>query len=149
MVWSLRISDARAGIERASQRLAKIEIDGDTYYMSKRRRIPRSDENRVHLLPAFDEYIISYSNRSAVLGNAATQRVLRSGRMNFVHSNGVFLPTIVADGQVVGTWKRRNGKEEVILEMRPFLKLNKEQMAGVNEAAERYEDFLEMPVVLK
>jgi hypothetical protein len=146
--WSgLRVSDARKGIENASG-LAEEEIDGKRYYMPK--RMPKINDNgSVHLLPAFDEYLISYSDRSAMLSNENTQKELTSGKIMFTHSNGIFLPVIVADGQVVGLWKRRNMKRGVEIAIKPFAKFNKEQINGIKEAAERYGNFLELSVTLK
>jgi len=52
-----------------------------------------------HLLPGFDEYLLGYSDRSAVLDPADAQRICPGG-------NGMFSPTMVIDGHVTGTWKR-------------------------------------------
>jgi hypothetical protein len=126
--------------------LASEQIDGKTYYMaSKSPRLGKTD-GRVHLLPAYDEYLVGYSDRSAMLGNADTQRMLRSGKIFLTHSNGIFLPVVVADGEVVGTWKRRNEKGKVVVAIRPFVKLDEERLEGVREAAKRYGDFLEVPI---
>ena len=54
---------------------------------------------RVHLLPGFDEYVLGYQDRSAVLAPEHSQAIVPGG-------NGVFRPTIVVDGAVVGTWRR-------------------------------------------
>jgi hypothetical protein len=55
----------------------------------------------VLLLPAFDEYIIAYSDRRAVIPTNYSKAV---------SSNGIFHPTIVVNGQVVGIWKKPAGK---------------------------------------
>jgi Winged helix DNA-binding domain len=57
-----------------------------------------------------------------------------------------FLPVIVADGEVVGTWKRRKEKGKVVVKIQPFAKLDEEQMKGAREAAKRYGEFLEVPI---
>ncbi len=143
--WSgLKVSDAKAGIERASPKLVSEQIDGKTFYMAKPQR--PSNKGEVHLLPAFDEYLVGYNDRSAMLRNPATQRMLRSGKIVFTHSNGIFLPVVVAEGEVVGTWKRKNERGKVVVVIRPFAKLDAGRMRGVREAAKRYEDFLEVPV---
>jgi hypothetical protein len=148
--WSgLKTSDAKAGIEEASPRLASEEIDGKTYFMARNLPRPDKESGRVHLLPAFDEYLVGYSDRSAMLGNADTQRMLRSGKIVFTHSNGIFLPVVVADGEVVGTWKGSKKKDKVLVTIRPFAKLDDERTKGVREAAMRYENFLEVPVAMQ
>jgi hypothetical protein len=52
-------------------------------------------------LPAFDEYLIAYADRSAVLAPEHTGKAIAS--------NGIFRPTILHDGIVTGTW-RNTGK---------------------------------------
>jgi len=147
MWWSgLKASDAKAGIEGASPELASERIDGRTYYMAKSPKPDKEGDGMVHLLPSFDEYLVGYSDRSAVLANEGTQRVLRSGTIFGTDSNGIFLPVLVADGEVVGTWKRRNEKGKLVVTVRPFVKLDEELMKGAREAAKRYGDFLQVPV---
>ncbi len=146
--WSgLKVSDAKIGIEKASPKLSQEEMDGRTYYLPS--KTPKPADDQVHLLPAFDEYIVSYSDRSAMLGNPNTQKMLKSGKITFVHSNGVFLPTIISQGQVIGTWGRSNRKEKVEVTIKPFVKLSKDQIKGIKDASQRYGEFLEIPVVLK
>jgi len=53
----------------------------------------------VLLLPAFDEYLLGYGDRSATLDPAHAPQVCPGG-------NGVFRPTVVVDGVTLGTWKR-------------------------------------------
>jgi len=144
--WSgLKTSDARAGIEGASPGLASEEVGGKAFYMAKKASKPGRKERRVHLLPAFDEYLVGYSDRSAVLSNVETQKMLRSGKIFFTHSNGIFLPVVVADGEVVGTWKRGSEKGRVTVTIRGFMKLDGDLVDGVIEAANRYGDFLGVP----
>jgi len=147
MWWSgLAASDASAGIEGASARLVSEEIDGKTYYMARNTQKPKENDATVRLLPDFDEYLVGYRDRFAMLGNADTQRILRSGKIYGTSSNALFLPVIVPDGKVVGIWKRRNEKEKVILTLQPFMKLEKEQKNMIKEEAERYGTFLEAPI---
>jgi len=148
--WSgLKVSDAKTGVEGASPQLVEEEIGGKTYYAPRNEPKSRDDGRTVHLLPAFDEYLVGYSDRSAMLGNEKTQERLRSGKITFTHSNGIFLPTLVIDGEVVGTWKRRDDDGKAILTVQTFVKLDDEQLEGVKRAAERYGDFLGVPVLLK
>jgi hypothetical protein len=141
--WSgLKISDAKAGIEEASPALASEPLGGETYYMARNLPTREKNEESVHLLPAFDEYLVGYSDRSSVLGSADARKMLKSGKTYFTTSNGIFLPVVVADGEVVGTWKRKTEKGKVVVTIRPFMKLDEERMKGVKEASKRYGDFL-------
>lgn len=51
------------------------------------------------LLPAFDEHLLGYQDRSPQLDPAHFERIV-PGR------NGMFLATVVREGRVVGTWKK-------------------------------------------
>ncbi|MFI7481747.1 winged helix DNA-binding domain-containing protein [Kocuria sp. M1R5S2] len=67
----------------------------------------------VYLLPPFDEYVLGYGDRSHVLAAEHSARIVPGG-------NGVFKPTVVAGGRVVGTWARarRAGGQQLVLD--PF-----------------------------
>ncbi|MDR1317598.1 MAG: winged helix DNA-binding domain-containing protein [Spirochaetales bacterium] len=78
------------------------ETGGLTLFFPKGLEVRRLPANLVHLLPAFDEYIISYRDRSAVLPEASYSRA--------VSSNGIFHPVILRAGRAAGTWKRAAGK---------------------------------------
>ena len=60
------------------------------------------------LLPAFDEHLLGYQDRSPQLDPAHFERIV-PGR------NGLFLATVVRDGRVVGTWKKSTRKDEGLI----------------------------------
>lgn len=67
-----------------------------------------------HLLPAFDEHLLGYTDRSAVLDPAHVERVV-PGR------NGVFKPTITSrNGTTTGTWSRTPRAHSVRLTVTPL-----------------------------
>ena len=96
------------------------------------------DKSSVHLLPAFDEYLLGYKDRGAVLAVDDAQRVVPG-------KNGIFFPTIVVGGRVVGTWKRKLRKNSVDVTLSPFARL-----VGLDErateAARSYSDFVGLPL---
>ena len=152
--WSgLTAKDAKLGIEKNQSRLTEEDIEGKKYYMPK--KMPKIDGNapRVHLLPAFDEYLVSYADRSAMLGNPKMQKAIKhmieTQKLTIIHSNGIFSPVIVVDGAVVGTWSRKIEKNNVVIATKQYVKWDKDAAKGIKEAAERYGRFLWMDVVLK
>ncbi len=147
--WSgLGIGDAKLGIEANSSNFSSESIGNKTYYMAKKkRRVQSSDE--AYLLPAFDEYLISYKDRSAMLSHKETQKVLTSGMYQFVYSNGIFLPIVVLGGQVLGTWKGIRQKDKTAVGILPFAKFTPEQKRMVSDAAQNYGAFLEQQVEVK
>ena len=148
--WSgVKTSDARTGIELASSALSTEEVEGRIYhYVKQTRRLP-SEEKQTYLLPAFDEYLLGYKDRQAVLGGSQTKETLKNSKSNFVHSNGVFLPTVVIDGHVSGVWKSKIGAKKVVITVNLFRKLEIDQKSSIKEAADSYGDFLEQPVEMK
>jgi len=139
--WSgLTTADARAGIETARPDLAAEEIDGQTYWQGASAPKRPADPPAACLLPAFDEYLVGYKDRSAVLGPGYTQAVNAGG--------GMLSPVIVIDGLVVGTWKRALKKETVVITPGWFRPPKKAQQAALLQAARRYGDFLERTAVV-
>ncbi|MDQ2657174.1 MAG: winged helix DNA-binding domain-containing protein, partial [Bacteroidota bacterium] len=105
-------------------------IDSQVYWFREEEQAPRPAERSVYLLPAFDEYIIGYKDRSACLAEKHRSKV--------ISINGLFWPVIVINGMVTGLWKRRTtgGRAEVELQFfaKSFLSRNSELRADVAEA---------------
>ncbi|MGC5614657.1 winged helix DNA-binding domain-containing protein [Georgenia sp. Z1491] len=72
-------------------------LDGDRDGDARTAR-PTGPTGDVTLVPAFDEWLLGYQDRSLVASPAMLDAVV-PGR------NGVFRPTILVDGVVVGTWR--------------------------------------------
>lgn len=143
--WSgLTVKDTKASIENLGSFLKEEVINGKLYYLPK--RIPKSNNTQsVHLLPAFDEYLVGYTDREAILGNPQMQRALNgkinAGKVSIIHSNGIFLPVIVVDGEVVGTWSRKIIKDKVTLTLKQYVKLDNFEIREAKEEAEKYGSF--------
>jgi Winged helix DNA-binding domain len=136
--WSgLKISDAKTGLEATSSKLAQETIDGKVYWMPQNGLddIP----NTVHLLPGFDEYLLGYKDRSASLDPRHAPKVIPG-------KNGIFMPTIVRSGRVVGTWKRALKKNAVVVTTSFFGTPKKIETCACEDAAKRYGRFLGIPV---
>ncbi len=91
------------------------------------------------LLPNFDEYVVGYTDRSAILDSS------RADHLD-ARNNPLFQHTIIIDGEIAGTWKRAAGKEAVTIETLPFGRLGRVQERAVELAARRLGEFLELPV---
>ena len=139
--WSgLRMGDARTALELAKTHLVTETVGEQSYWFSSTARTVKDSPERVHLLPPYDEYTVAYKDRSAVL-DPRHARLASSG-------NGIFYPSIVLDGQVVGTWKRELNRGQLLLKPSPFARLNKSETRALASAASRYGDFLGLPVAL-
>jgi len=137
--WSsLTLADARAGLAAARERLDELELEGATYYL---RPGLEPAERAVHLLPGFDEYLLGYGDRSAPLAGEHANTVVPGG-------NGLFMPTIVVDGEVVGIWKRVLGKKRVDVSLAPLVPLTATAERAVRSRIVRYAEFLGTDVEL-
>ena len=135
--WSsLTLTDARSGLAAARDRLDELEIEGTSYYLRPGLEAAR---NAVHLLPGFDEYLLGYSDRRAPLSGADTEVIVPGG-------NGMFLSTIVVNGEVVGSWRRTAKAKKVDVTTSAFRELSPTTHAAIARAAKRYGRYLELPV---
>ncbi len=142
-IWwtGLTTTDARAGLEMVKTQLVHEVVDGQTYWMAQTMAPVRKQPLVAYLLPGFDEYLLGYTNRSAVL-DPIYHPIAHPGK------NGVFAATIVLDGRVVGVWKRTFKKKSVLITAQPFTTFTPEQEQAIAAAAQRYGEFLGLPVVL-
>ncbi|MFO0745832.1 MAG: winged helix DNA-binding domain-containing protein [Myxococcota bacterium] len=100
---------------------------------------PAADVPPVLLLPGFDEYLLGYVDRSACIAAGDFERIVPGG-------NGVFLPMLVLDGRVRGTWRRRVTRERVDLTVLPFERTTAAQRQAIEREAERFGRYLERPL---
>ncbi|WP_161958564.1 winged helix DNA-binding domain-containing protein [Ornithinimicrobium cavernae] len=100
---SLTLADTRVGIEGARAHLASIQVEGTEHLMAP--DLPdllaehRAQARRLMLLPGFDELVLGYADRSFLVPPAHAEVIVPG-------NNGMFRPTMVKNGVVIGTWKR-------------------------------------------
>lgn len=140
MWWSgLNKSHALRGIEANGRKLSRVSCAGRDYYMAPGMEALKPGE--LELLPAFDEHLLGYRDRSHVLEPSHAKRICPGG-------NGVFKPTVTARGRVVGVWKRSETVRRAEVELLPFAKLAARSKNPLNQAARRYADFHGKPVTV-
>jgi winged helix DNA-binding protein len=139
--WSgLTTTDARKGIEFVKSQFDHEVVDDQTYWFiasgSTRKLSPT-----VHLLPDYDEYTVGYTDRAAIFDITHSNKLDARGSVLAQYS-------IMINGQVAGTWKRTIKKNEVLIELVPFIMLTDDQNQAIIAATQQYGKFLELPVVL-
>ncbi len=140
--WSgLTVTDAKAGIEMVKHQLIQAVIEGQTYWLGESIAMEKVCSPTAYLLPNYDEYIVGYTDRSAVYDTQHAEKLDARG-------NVLFNCMIVIDGKVVGTWKRTFKKGSVIVELTPFVPLSPAEIGAVTTATQRYGEFLSVAVVL-
>src|SRR6266487_128997 len=139
--WSgLTMADARNGIEAVKSELEHEVVDDQAYWFST--SIPVKDPHPAAcLLPDFDEYMVGYTDRSAIFDVSHTDKLDSRGSILNQYA-------IVIDGQVMGTWKRTVKKSEVMVELAPFVTLTDAENQAIIGATQQYGKFLGLPVVL-
>lgn len=109
--WTKR--EARQAIDANGNALEKSVFEGEEYWRGSDISATSGSYGEPLLLAGFDEFLLSYRDRSAVLDAAHAGKVVPGG-------NGIFQPFIVDDGAVVGTWKRTFRKQSVTFDLLPF-----------------------------
>jgi len=133
--WSgLSVTDARKALEMIKTSFQTETIGTETYWFAGTLKSTPSLSPVVHLLPAYDEYLISYTDRSAALANVHNKKT--------ISINGIFHPVIVVNGQVEGLWKRNTAKDLVRIETSHFQLHDPETRQGIENEAVRYGLFL-------
>lgn len=129
----MTITDVRRGIASAGNALCEVTADGTNYWMTSDGHA-RPPAVGVVALPGFDEYLLGYSDRSAALTPEYVERVAPGG-------NGIFLPTIVAAGRVIGTWRRASLKGVWQMTPEPFDGLTRGQARAFDASARAFREF--------
>jgi hypothetical protein len=129
--WSgLSVRDARKGLEMNKTKLVSKEIENQTFWMPDSISIPKDESNTLYLLPAFDEFTVSYKDRSASLEPEFAKQT-NTG-------NGIFKPIIVVNGKIEGIWKRSLKKDSLIIEKTLFTELNNSENETFVLKAQQY-----------
>jgi Winged helix DNA-binding domain len=138
--WSgLKVSDAKAGLEMVSSHLVQHTVGGTVYCDSRDASASRRVAPAVHLLPAFDEFLIGYRDRGASLDPRHAPKITPGG-------NGMLLPTVLNRGRVVGTWKRAFEKDALAIKASLFASPSKSEARAFASEIERYSRFLGVPI---
>jgi hypothetical protein len=81
--------------------------------LTKDLELERGNERpSVRLLPAFDNYLLGYSNRKHAVSNEDEPRIWPGG--------GIIRPTVIYDGRVIATWKFGRHKKRSFVLITPF-----------------------------
>jgi hypothetical protein len=111
------VTEARAGLAAVRDGLATLEVDGTEYVLDP--AVPdlladhRAEACGTFLLPGFDEFVLGYGDRTAVVEPEHAQQIVPG-------NNGMFRATVVHQGRVVGTWGYRGRGAKRTVAATPF-----------------------------
>lgn len=134
--WSsLTQAEIKRGLEMSGSRLASEAVNGRTYWFAPSGPPPIEPSPTVHLLQAYDEYIVAFSESRDLLDPTGTMKLLPLGTDVFTHA-------VVLDGRVCGRWRRTLTRNALVIQAtlaRPF---SAQESAALHRAAEQYRLFL-------
>ena len=131
--WSgLTLKEATRGLDMVKADLERMNAGEQEFWMFPSED-PRPERNSVYFLPAYDEFIISYRDRSMIISDKELLKI--------TSANGMFWPLIVVDGKVVGLWKRKVNGDSVSVEIRYFDSIPETRKHRINESAAAYAGF--------
>ena len=117
--WSgLSVTEARQGIAAIEQELLSDRFLAQKLYVHQSYKEEKTTDI-LHILPPYDEYLISYKDRTDVLNKEYQHKAF--------NSFGIFRPVILYNGQIVGNWNKVIQKQTTHIEMNWFKKNTKSQ----------------------
>ena len=142
--WSgLSLTQARQGISMVKSLFEQEKLANQTYYFSAPVALAQQAQRQpqaVYLLPVYDEFIMGYKHREAIL------QLLQSQQPSPVLP---FDNTILMEGQVVGSWKRTVRKKAIDLAFAFLRPPSQEQYTCFQRAVHRLATFTGLPVQLQ
>lgn len=140
--WSgLSIRDGKEALELAKGELVSEQTGGQMYWFSPLLNFSQIKENSLFVLPAFDEFIISYKDRSAAIPVETSKKA--------ISTNGIFRPVIVFDGRVIGLWKRTTAKNIVTVSIGLFETIDAKKKLMITKRIEKYALFMQKEAVIQ
>ncbi len=124
--WSgLPVKDSKYALELVKHEFVSETVNNQMYWFAETTVNPMVKKDHIFMMPAYDEILISYKDRTAILPFTNHQ--------NAVSNNGIFRPVIIVNNQVEGIWKRTTKNNKTILETNFFRQpdnLSREMIAG-------------------
>lgn len=141
-LWSgLMAGDARRAIENISNLLEEIKIEGvkgqfwmleDDFKLIE--SISQDEKAPLSLLPKFDPLVLGHKDRTRIIRSEYMKHVFRKA--------GDIAATILLDGHIVGTWRKKKTKSSLTVTITPFKKFTKEDMKEVEEKAKALSQYV-------
>lgn len=103
--WSfLSVKEIRWAMEELKNKFSTIAMDTEKFFFSPEILVAEPNKDSIHLLPAFDEFLVSYKSKHICVSD--------KNRLKAASVNGIFYPIIVKNGEIIGTWKYGTGKNK-------------------------------------
>jgi Winged helix DNA-binding domain len=142
VTWSgLMMKDVKQGVASIKSQLEKAVIDGKEYLFMPSTSgpgsaLPGKKFQATFLMPDYDEYGMSYKDRSAIFDPGSLTKPIKCG-------SPVYNRMIVINGRIAGTWKRTFRNSKAFIETVPFSPLTKKDSVALGRAIERFLSFID------
>ena len=131
--WSgLTVTDAKSGLETVKSNLISEVFENNIYWFTDNER-PGVKTVPAFLLPNYDEYIVSYKDRSAAI---ESKNVIKADPRGTIFNH-----TIIINGKVEGIWKAILKKSNMELVIDPFKSFTKKDTRKIELACKNYVKF--------
>ncbi|MEJ3745842.1 winged helix DNA-binding domain-containing protein [Actinomycetes bacterium KLBMP 9797] len=131
--WAtLTLTDVRAGLRQVGDRLGSFQHDGRTFWHAPGHAPDGPQEPAGHLLQILDETYRGYQDSRWVLDAAGDVPRGREAAAGMA----------LVDAQLVAAMRRTVARDQVSFALQPYRALTPAQTAALEEAAERYGEFL-------
>jgi hypothetical protein len=138
--WSgMTVRDTRMGLDAIASEVVRESIGGESYWMVPSAPPTPREADTVDLLPIYDEYLISYKDRSAM------QDPMKPGEKRVDDDYGSFL---MIDGKLAGRWRRIEAKASIEVAVTPYRKLTRSQQRGLAATVKRFSEFTGRPITM-
>ncbi len=132
--WSgLSITECRQAVEMIRPDFILEKINGRECWMPNSICTPPSDHDLALLLAPFDEFVVSYKDRSEIIEETHYRKVITK--------NGIFSPTVMLNGKIIGSWKKSMKKNVPQVTLTFFEKVSKKTIHLFQPEIERLEKF--------
>ncbi|WP_455638292.1 winged helix DNA-binding domain-containing protein [Parabacteroides sp.] len=133
--WSgLPVREARQAIGAIESELNKDKFASQELFIHQQWDKKFRNKDVLHFMPPFDEYLISYKDRTAVMDKEHHPKAFN----NF----GIFYPVILYNGRIVGNWKKVEKKGGITFDTSFFVECPDLDKELLEKAADRYRTFL-------
>ncbi len=136
--WSgLTIGECKEGLSLVESNFIKKKLGDEEFIFPHNSLADYKNPYEIYLLPVYDEFIMGYKNREAILEFRNSINPVPVFRFDSM---------IIFEGQIIGTWKRTIKSKLIELEYNFFKPLNKNRKGLFIKAIDRFGEFNNLPV---
>lgn len=134
--WSgLLISEAKQAVKLIEKDLIFEKFEGSELIIHRSVDYQPVLDDSIHFLPSYDEYLISYKNRTNVLDLEHYSKAF--------NTYGIFYPVLAHNGRIVGNWKKSANKKRLSVDTSLFIEIPDIKEILYEQAHKKYHSFLD------